>query len=276
MPRRPPPAEDDVSLFPFLSIIACVIGVLTMMIATTALSQTDNEAVSRIEAYEDYERQLIAANLQIDQLNQRVESSQLSIVESRQAEKELDATIAELDTLAAELELIDSELADQRKIEIMIPPATNESREQLADVQAEYEQLQRDIAQLEIELTNRVEAAEARVTILPQGTGLRFVPHFIECASGSIVLHDVVPPKRIRLNEASEDEDFLATLSSAFNGVDDSIVFLLRSDGLASYQHCRRICEGRQIRNGKLPVVGRGKIDLSAFVAPAKPTGSEP
>ena len=37
MARRPRTDDDDVSLFPFLSIIACVIGVLTMMIATLAL-----------------------------------------------------------------------------------------------------------------------------------------------------------------------------------------------------------------------------------------------
>ena len=45
MARRPQVEDDDVSLFPFLSIIAAVIGVLTLMIAAVTLGQMNQDDV---------------------------------------------------------------------------------------------------------------------------------------------------------------------------------------------------------------------------------------
>ena len=45
MVRRPQVEDDDVSLFPFLSIIAAVIGVLTLMIAAVTLGQMNQDDV---------------------------------------------------------------------------------------------------------------------------------------------------------------------------------------------------------------------------------------
>ena len=58
MGRRQESGDNEVSLFPFLSILACIIGVLTLMISTLALSQMDTEAVVAAEAYEKLEEDL--------------------------------------------------------------------------------------------------------------------------------------------------------------------------------------------------------------------------
>ena len=50
MARRPA-EEDGVSLFPFLSVLACVIGTLTLMIMALALGQMDTEEVASAEDY---------------------------------------------------------------------------------------------------------------------------------------------------------------------------------------------------------------------------------
>jgi hypothetical protein len=68
MARRPRGEDDDVSLFPFLSIIACVIGVLTMMISTLALAQMDNPDVALIEAYEKSAGELSAVEAEVARL----------------------------------------------------------------------------------------------------------------------------------------------------------------------------------------------------------------
>ena len=52
MARRAAGEQDDVSLFPFLSVLACVIGTLTLMIAALALGQMDNPTVASAERYE--------------------------------------------------------------------------------------------------------------------------------------------------------------------------------------------------------------------------------
>ena len=87
------------------------------------------------------------------------------------------------------------------------------------------------------------------------------------CAAGSIVMHNLSPtPKRIRAADVARDKDFLRLCwNLVINGKDDSIVFMVRSDGLGTFRALKRLCDGKSVRNGKIPVVGKGRIDLSAF-----------
>ncbi|NND99692.1 MAG: hypothetical protein HKN47_20430 [Pirellulaceae bacterium] len=266
MPRRPRADDDDISLFPFLSIIASVIGVLTMMIATLALAQTDTPDVAQIEEYEQTKKEMAKAEDRIEELRQEISVSKSAALEIRKDKKALTMTVAELEQLLAELEKIEKELAEQQKVQIVIPEVNPKDRETAADMQRQFDQLKEELAQLEKELNERKDApTEGNVTVLPQGSGLNFTPHFVEAANGSIVLHNLDEPKRIRQADIVKDKDFLELLNLVANGKDDSIVFLVRSDGLGTYRMCRDLCNGRDIRNGKIPVVGQGRIDLSAF-----------
>jgi len=80
-----------------------------------------------------------------------------------------------------------------------------------------------------------------------------------------VVMHHLPKPKRIRAGQITTDPDFLKLLETMANSTNGTIVFLIRSDGLNVYRACKKLCDEREIRNGKLPVVGQGKIDLSAF-----------
>ncbi|MCM2372049.1 coiled-coil domain-containing protein [Aporhodopirellula aestuarii] len=268
MARRRNSSDDDISLFPFLSIIASVIGVLTMMIATLALAQTDTPDVAQIEEFEQKSKQLKQTNQEIEELRREISVSDSSSLQLREQKKTLDITVAELEDLLAELEQVESELAEQQAIKVVIPPVDENLRETAADMQSQAESLREEIAQLEKELTTRIDASEANVTVLPQGSGLDFIPHFVECAADSIVLHASDPPKRIRTANITTDEDFLALLETVANGTRDSIVFMVRSDGLGTWRLCKKLCDDRSIRNGKIPIVGQGRIDLSRFRSP--------
>ena len=92
----------------------------------------------------------------------------------------------------------------------------------------------------------------------------------MECAADSIVMHTIDPPKRIRANYMVTDKDFIALMETVANRTSDSIVFLVRSDALNTYRTARRLGTDREIRNGKLPVVGSGRIDLSHFATKKK------
>jgi hypothetical protein len=267
MPRRRSSSENDVSLFPFLSIIACVIGVLTMMIATIALAQTDNQDVAQIEAYEKSKRDLDRTEKQINSLRQQLEASDSSALETQQAQKELEFTLEELEELLAEMERIDKELAEQKKVQITVPPVDPANRETLADMKSQYADLKKTLELINADLTERKSNSEAKVTVLPQGTGLNFTPYFVECTAGAVVMHHLSEPKRIWAADIGKDADFLALLDTVANGVNDTIVFLIRNDGLGVYWACKRLCDTREIRNGKLPVVGKGRIDLAAFAS---------
>lgn len=265
MARRRHSNDDDVSLFPFLSIIACVIGVLTMMIATLSLAQTDTPDVALIEEYEQKQKQVQQTEKQLQQLKREIAVSDSAALETREEKRRLDMTLVELQELLEELERVEKELAEQQKVEIVIPPIDPRARESVADMESEYESLSEQIAQLEKEIAQRKSDSEANVTVLPQGSGLNFKPHFVECAAGAIVLHRGQTPKRIRAANVAKDEDFIKLMETVANGKDDSIVFLVRSDGLGTYRACKRLCDQRELRNGKIPVAGKGRIDLTAF-----------
>ena len=80
-----------------------------------------------------------------------------------------------------------------------------------------------------------------------------------------IVLHHQQPPLRIRLNEVAANKAFVALLNKVANAKQQSIIFLVRSDGLQSYRTVRGLCQANNVRNGKLPVVGNGRLDFSHF-----------
>ena len=51
---------------------------------------------------------------------------------------------------------------------------------------------------------------------------------------------------------------------------DATVIFLVRADGLSTYYAASKLCDDRSIRNGKLPVAGDGRVDLSRFVKKEK------
>ncbi|MCA9248054.1 MAG: hypothetical protein KDA42_13090 [Planctomycetales bacterium] len=267
MARIQPDAEDDVSLFPFLSIIACVIGVLTLMISTLALAQMDNPAVANAEQYEDVKKQLDAARQQAEALQQQIEKEQAqSASAANQQQQEMQQTREELDRLIEQLEKMRQQQAEEQKIEIVIPTLPAAQRETIDDMKSQLADLQERLAQLDKAIKERnLPPEESEVSILPSGSGIDFEPYFIECAAGAIVLHTSDKPTRIRAAEMAADKEFVALLETVANRPKATLLFLVRSDGLGTYRAAKKLADDNEVRNGKLPVVGKGRIDLGFF-----------
>lgn len=263
MARRPREPDDDVSLFPFLSIIACVIGVLTMMISTLSLAQMDTPDVALIEAHEEVAKEVSEAAAEVARLKAILDEKLGP--DAATVRNELTGREKELAQLAAELSRIEKELAESKKVKVVIPQLDPAQRESVASMQGQLTSLTEELAILEKDFSDRKDASESKTTILPGGTGINFTPRFVECAADSIVMHTVNPPKRIRAASMVNDKDYLAMLERVANSTNDSVVFLVRSDALSTYRAARQLCVDREIRNGKLPVVGAGRIDLSQF-----------
>lgn len=263
MARRPQDNDDDISLFPFLSIIASIIGVLTMMIATLALAQMDTKDVALIDEYESTARELTESEAAVAEL-QKIIDDRIG-PDAASLREDLSRNEKELAQLLKELQDVQKQLEEQKKVKVVIPTLDPAQRESVASMQSELKALEEELAQLEKELSDREEASQSKVSILPSGSGVNFTPHFVECAAGSIVMHTINPPKLIRAANMVNDKDFIALMEKVANGVNDSIVFLIRSDGLSTYYAARKLCTDREIRNGKLPVIGDGRIDLSHF-----------
>ena len=96
MARRPREDDNEISLFPFLSIIASVIGVLTMLIATLTLSQTRASGVAddlkKAESHEKTVKDLTDTEARIAALKAKISVSKSATLRLREEQKEIVGT----------------------------------------------------------------------------------------------------------------------------------------------------------------------------------------
>lgn len=260
-------ADDDVSLFPFLSVIACVIGVLTLLISTLALAQMDNSVVADAEQYQKARKEHSAAEEELAELRRRIEQEETDASrQARQQREQINLTKEQLDKLREELEKAEALLREKQEIKIVIPEIEPEQQETVEDLQQQLAQAREEIAQLEKEIRERnLPPEESEVSVLPGGSGSNMNPYFVECDADSIVLHTQDPPLRIRAAEMVSHKQFIELLKQVAGDRKGTLLFLVRSDGLDTYRRARSLADTNEIPHGKLPVVGEGRIDLGYF-----------
>lgn len=270
MSRRRRRNEHIVSLFPFLSILACVIGVLTLMITAMALGQLDPGQVRAAERLvyiqQRMDHRFTAAKEKSDQDREEIERIKRLIDEAESIRKQLESARAELDKLEAERQkqLLAATPNDKNSAQMLAD--ANRLRLRVADLEPELNQLLEQIRMLKEELEQRKQKPEeATVTIRPSGSGTDLIPSFVECTASGILLHTYEPSVHVRRGDLAKSEPFLKLLDEVAGSDDRTVIFLLREDGLGTYYVARGIARSRFARNGKLPVVGHGRLDLSLF-----------
>jgi len=264
MARRRRKRKTEVSLFPFLSILACVIGTLTLMITALALGQMDTDEVASGLKLDHLQRQIRKAERLIEQIKAKILEAEAGTDETK---KQLAQAIAEL----KRLERIRNSLLEQddkeEKPEIDLPVIDEEAhKKRLAQIEEEIqtqEELKKELLVKLKELGRPPE--EAEVIIQPGGSGVDLVPTFVECTALDVVILERDPPKRVSRADLKTDEDFLALLDRIAKDPKATVIFLVRDDALTTYYAARAVARSRYARNGKLPVIGHGKIDLSFF-----------
>ena len=65
--------------------------------------------------------------------------------------------------------------------------------------------------------------------------------------------------------EIAANAKVVALLEKVANNKNQTIIFLLRSDSLGTYRLVKKLCDDNDVRNGKLPAVGNGRLDLRHF-----------
>jgi seryl-tRNA synthetase len=253
--------EESVSLFPFLDIMACLIGILVLLITAvtlaqiaveeedTADAQAASRAAARVKQYRTVSRELEADEKEEQRLEQL-------IVAAEAIREQLEEVTAEIEKLEAD------------KLRYANPEQQAEAQrlqEQIQEAQTELKQLEQQRDELREQMAARANPPEAEVRILPSGSGLRLRPTFVECAGGSVVLHDRPVPLRLPLRGLANSEPFLQLLERVREQENGTVVFLVRPDGAATYNTARNVARRNYVRNGKLAVAGQGKLDLSLF-----------
>lgn len=266
MARRSRGEEDDVSLFPFLSILACVIGTLTLMISGLALGQMDNDTVASAEEFQRVSDELAATQQQIADVQQQIDSEKQNAADTvTERQRELADARVKLAKLSEDLDA-QKENSRQSMQVIAIPNVDRQILQTIEQLKAEIAQHQQRIAQLKAEVAERkLPPRESQVKVMPGGSGVGFQPLFVECAAGSIVLHNKPNPLRVPAGQIRSNKPFADLLQEVAADENKSVIFLIRTDGLASYRAAQAMANSRDVRNGKLPVLGKGRLDLAYF-----------
>jgi len=244
----------SISLFPFLSILACVIGVLTLLITALALGQMDESGIARREQYQQIQDQI-----QIDM--RELERLKKLIAEAEAIKDQLKEAQAELEKLKAEEE----QAAKDNPLIGLIAESTR-LKKQIEEVKKDIGVVDAEIKKLEAELKLRKNPPkEPQIMVMPSGTGRNITPFFVECRANSVVIHHGSKPVTVRRSELSRSKEFLLLMEAVKATPNGSIIFLIRPDAVGTYYTAHNIAQQNYCKNGKLPLVGFGKLDLSMF-----------
>lgn len=269
MAKRRKSNEEAVSLFPFMSILACLIGILTLMISVSMQAKqaetqgrTEEEKARALEN-RDLKKQAEAIAATIRKAEEKLKkdnsaSSQLAELKDRRIvlKEKLDEASKAKDPAKTDAEL-------QKTLELL--------RAEIAALKKDRPPLQKRQEELEKELAARKTPPKKVESVLVKssGSGVRMAARifFVECNSTGLVL---IGPgdgdKVVATGAIASSTDYASFLEEVKRTRDSMVLFLIRKDGSSSYAWAAGIAESKfEVRTGKIPLPNDGKIDLSLF-----------
>lgn len=269
MAKRRKNNEEAVSLFPFMSILACLIGILTLMISVS-MQAKQAETQGRTEeekalAIENRDLKLKAATITktISKAEEKLKkdnstTSQLAELKDRRIvlKDKLDELSKAKDPAKTDAEL-------QKTVELL--------RAEIAALQKDRPPLQKRQEELEKELASRKKPPEKVESVLVKSSvsGVRMAARifFVECNSTGLVL---IGPgdgdTAVATGAIANSTDYSSFLEEVKRTRDSMVLFLIRKEGSAAYAWAAGIADSKfEVRTGKIPIPNNGKIDLSLF-----------
>ena len=270
MGRRNDSDDEGVSLFPFMSILACLIGILTLMISVvSAVKEMDRDKLTQEEydravAHRDMRLEIEKLRQQAQQLDKRIENENQTVAEMQKLEEASVALKKKLEDMEQAVDPNQSDAELQKIVELLKQEtkAFNDSRPPL---QTRLEELQQQIKE-----RKEAPAPEQSIVVRPGGIGSRKTASklfFVECNSTGIVLMDQeAPPIAVPKAAIVSSEQYAKFLSRVKDTRDSMVLFLVRKAGNENYLWAAGYAESKfRVRTGKLPMPNDGKIDLSLF-----------
>lgn len=266
MAKRRGRGELAVSLFPFLSILACVIGTLTLMIAALAIGEMASSSEAHPGAIDERE---------LSSLVDRIAESSIKLGKTLSERRQLAALRREWRALGFD------EDADVERLARQL-----EDRRQLADLErlrarreAEIEALRSAAEVLDAEILEAAELPDdAPVQILPRGTGPPLAPFFVECQQDGVRIRkrDGRWSEVWNLDDIIDHGRFTVFLEEVRIRGNSTVIFLIRPDGVETAERALLLASTRYVRSGKLPIPGDGALDFRRYdAASAKPRKPE-
>jgi hypothetical protein len=256
MARAKSSAVPSVSLFPFLSILACLSGALVVMICVLSIVQVTTSGTSAAKTnplaaeMKELQKQLAEFRSITDQMT-TIEQAEKRMVLLQELVKDAETT----DAVRARLE------AEIKNMQVVI-----------ANLQTQKPQLQKEIAKLKEDLAERrIDPSQIKPALRVQGGGSGFAVgrrlFVVEANSDSVTVHrDRENRFRVSAATIGADKDFNDFLAEVTAHKNHLVLFLVRTDGWNSYVRGAGWAEQKfNLATSKMPIPGQGKVDLSEF-----------
>lgn len=256
----------EVSLFPFLSVLACVIGALTLILASMAVSHVGGSALEGVRLGERIDRAqaaLVEARMELDALEQRLATVEASEADQDRLHERLTGAGLSPEISLDELErLVDERRKASEKAQLLAKRDRLEAKLGALETQAQG---------LRAEVATRADARrDLAMRIAPAGVGPAYRPYFAECTAGYVEVHTTRSDfsYRVPKEDVLRGTDFQRFLRRIRVLRNVKLVFLIRPDGVETFQLAATTAERLEVPYAKLPLPGDGELDFSAFDVP--------
>jgi len=246
-----------ISLFPFISILTCLIGSLVMIIVGVILIQFISATTTpRVKEYEELLKKIKKILPQITEIDEGIDGIEFESG-AQQPLKEAEEVLEEVkyQKYLAIQAVQNAEEKRNGKI------ATLETVDDLAD---RLHHLERELERLKGRTQNQREALTGKILMLTKssGSGEGYRASFIECSGNKIILH---PDKTRIITKNNLDSSKFKIHLKRINGEKRVAVFLIREDGVKTFDAAHKIAKKHCDKIGFLPLPGDGPIDFSTF-----------
>jgi hypothetical protein len=232
--------KQEVSLFPFLDILACVIGNLILIITAVVLEQVDTKPVADAAEYEAKLVKVKDQETQVEQLEKQLE----------QMRTETASTSVELEKVEEELEAVEEKLREARsqvaKIPKAPPPIDPALPQEKKLREEELRKLEEETAKIKADIAERQKKPEQSISLLPGkiaglAGGAPSKAVFVEINKEGLVIYPDQPlwrekqPLAIKTGAIAADAALGKLLAAVLADEAAIVTFLMRPDCLDVY-----------------------------------------
>ncbi len=255
--RRRRRSEFTVSLFPFLSVLACVIGTLTLLLAAVAVGAMGKRSLEKVHLLE------------------RMRSVEMFLAGGRAHLIELEAQLVEQEERTQEEEELGRRLYGlglSRDISLQELDALLELKKEVLELESSSRQLEEEEKSLQSAESARQSELQTRaaerlrtpIVIDPTGLGKDWRPFLVECTKDYLELYRTRGDWSIRIpaDQLARNADYRKYLKRVRAIHDSLLIFLIRPGGVAVFMEAEAIAYRHQVRNAKLPLPGDGELDF--------------
>ena len=213
MSRRKKSSDGAVSLFPFISILTCLIGILTLLIALTMVikkrkSSLDEEELARANANQELKEQASEASKKIAEIKAKIFDKREALVKFNGIKEQLD--------------LLRGKQAALSQTDVELIAKINKLQEQTRSIEQTFSDIEGKRMSLSAEIEERKNLTELKESVIIDmgGTGLDRPRHmyFVECDHEGIVIRaedgDTIRVGTHEINTSKAYADFCSRVQS--------------------------------------------------------------